>query len=84
MKSSTYAGVVMIVFLQHKKSISKSIDGVIRSTDLLCETLGLQDTLSHMTKYRIISDMIQNQILISRKTNKSIKLRFSQKVLDML
>lgn len=79
-RSSTYASVVTIVFLQHKNDISRSIESVIRTTDQVCERLKLHNDLSHMTKYRIISDLLQSSILNARKTKKNKKLRLSQAV----
>ena len=83
MKSSTYASVTTIVFLQHKNDISKSIESVIRTTDQLCDQFDLSNDLSHMTKYRIISDLLQSSILASQKTNKTKKLRLSQKIVNL-
>lgn len=48
MKSSTYSSLVTIIFLKHKKQISKSIESVIRTTDKLCEKLELNNDLNHM------------------------------------
>jgi hypothetical protein len=56
MKSSTYGSLVTIVFLTHKDAMSKSIKSAIRVTDALCKQLGIINNLSHMTKYRIISN----------------------------
>jgi hypothetical protein len=84
MKSSTYASIATIVFVTHPNAISKSIESVIRSTDSLCADLGVSNTLSHMTKYRIIADLLQEHILVAQKTRKTMKLRFSQKISDLL
>ncbi|MEM0493420.1 MAG: hypothetical protein QXS02_05670 [Candidatus Thermoplasmatota archaeon] len=83
MKSSTYASVVTIVFLLHRNKVSKSIQSVIRTADALCKELKLRNNLSHMTKYRIISDLLQSKILTSHKTKKTKKLRLSQSIVDM-
>ncbi|DAC71728.1 MAG TPA: hypothetical protein DSN98_08885 [Thermoplasmata archaeon] len=83
-KSSTYASLVTMVFIVHRDAISKSIESVIRSTDQLCLKLGLQNDLSHMTKYRIIADLMHSRILVSQKTKKNMKLKFSQKINDLL
>ena len=83
MKSSTYASLVTIIFLKHKYQISKSIESAIKSTDQLCKELGLKDDLSHMTKYRIISDMIQSKILITKKTKKNKKLRLTKRIANL-
>ncbi|MCX6664553.1 MAG: hypothetical protein NT038_00610 [Euryarchaeota archaeon] len=83
MKSSTYASLVTMVFLQHKNDISKSIESVIRSADTLGKQLGLQNDLSHMTKYRVVSDLLQSFILTAQKTNKNKKLRLSQKIVHL-
>jgi len=55
----------------------------MRATDKLCKNLGLENDLSHMTKYRIISDLLQSQILTTGKTNKNKKLRVSKKIVDI-
>jgi len=83
MKSSTYASIVTIVFLLHKDKVSKSIQSVIRTADALCKELKLHNNLSHMTKYRIISDLLQSKILTSYKTSKTKKLRLSQYISDL-
>lgn len=80
MKSSTYSSLVTIVFLLHKDDISRSIESIIRTTDKLCSTLELENDLSHMTKYRIISDLIRSSILVSQKTNKNKKIRLSENI----
>jgi hypothetical protein len=84
MKSSTYASLVTIIFLTHRNAISKSIESVIRSTDQLAKKLGYQTSVSHMTKYRIISDLLHSNILTSRKTKKTIKLTLSPKIHKLL
>jgi len=84
MKPSTYASLIIIVFLTHRNAISTSIEAVIRSTDLLCKKLGYTNNISHMTKYRIISDMLDSNILIARKTKKNIKLTLSAKINKLL
>ena len=84
MKSTTYASLVTIVFVIHKDHIATSIDGVLREVDDLCDELGLECNLSHMTKYRIISDMLKNHILATRKTSKNRKLRLSKRIRDLL
>jgi hypothetical protein len=80
MKSSTYGSVVTIVFLTHKDAMTKSIESAIRATDALCKQLGITNNLSHMTKYRIISDLIQSRILVSISTSKKKKVRLSGKI----
>jgi hypothetical protein len=80
MKSSTYASLVTVVFLTHRNAVSKSIESAIRATDTLCKQLGLVNDLSHMTKFRIISDLIQSKILVSIKTAKQKKVRLAQKI----
>jgi hypothetical protein len=84
MKSSTYASLVSIVFIKHRDEISTSIDGAIRSIDNLCKNLGMKCDLSHMTKYRIITELLESKILVSRKTKKNKKLRISKTILDTL
>jgi hypothetical protein len=84
MKSSTYASVVTIVFLTHRDSVSKSIESAIRVTDKLCDQLELLNNLSHMTKYRIISNLIQSKILVTIQTKKQKKLRLAQKISELL
>jgi hypothetical protein len=80
MKPSTYASLVTIVFLTHRNAISKSIESAIRVTDNLCKQFGLANDLSHMTKYRIITDLVQSKILISINTAKQKKLRLAAKI----
>ena len=84
MKSTTYASLVTIVFTIHKDQIATSIDGALREVDALCKDLGLKCDLSHMTKYRIVSDMLENNILITRKTKKNKKLRLSKQIRTIL
>jgi len=83
MKSTTYASLVTIVFVLHRDHIATSIDGALREVDALCEKLGLECDLSHMTKYRIVSDMLKHHILITRKTKKNKKLRLSKPLRDL-
>lgn len=83
MKPSTYGSLVTLVFLTHQDDICKSIESAIRVTDSLCKQFGLVNDLSHMTKYRIISDMIESKVLVSIDTSKRKKLRLSKKVTDM-
>jgi hypothetical protein len=83
MKSSTYASLVTIVFLTHRDSVSKSIESAIRTTDKLCGQLKLSNDLSHMTKYRIISDLIQSKILVTIQTKKQKKLRLAQRISEL-
>jgi len=84
MKSSTYASLVSIVFIKHRDEISKSIEGAIRSIDDLCNKLGMKCDISHMTKYRILSDLLESKILVSRKTKKKRKLKISKTIIDIL
>ena len=84
MKSTTYASLVTIVFVVHRNHIATSIDGALREVDSLCEELGLTCDLSHMTKYRIVSDMLKHKVLVTRKTNKNKKLRLSKQIRDMI
>lgn len=84
MKSTTYASLVTIIFVVHKDHIATSIDGALREVDTLCDELGLDCDLSHMTKYRIISDMLNHKILVTRKSKKNKKLRLSKQIRDML
>ena len=84
MKSTTYASLVTIVFVVHRNHIATSIDGALREVDTLCEELGLSCDLSHMTKYRIVADMLKHKVLVTRKTNKNKKLRLSKQIRDMI
>ena len=84
MKSSTYASVVTMVFLKHKNHVSKSIESVIRTTDMYCKKLDLDNNLSHMTKYRITSDLLKSNILNKRGTSKNVKLSLSESVKDII
>ena len=72
-----------IVFLLHKDKVSKSIEGVIRTTDRFCEQLGFNNDISHMTKYRIISDLLQSKILASHHMQKNKKLRLDKTIIDL-
>ena len=83
MKSSTYASVVTMVFLKHKDHVSKSIESVIRTTDLYCKRLKLNNDLSHMTKYRITNDLLNSNILKKVETTKNIKLCLSDDIKKM-
>lgn len=80
MKSYTYASLATIVFFKHKTAMSRSIEGVIRSTDAFAKSLGQQPDLSHMTKYRIISDLLDNNILSLQSNGGRKKLRLSDTV----
>ena len=84
MKSSTYASLVTIIFIIHRNKMSRSIESVIRTTDKLCKDLKLKNNLSHMTKYRVISKLLESGILTTIQTNKNKKLRMSKKILDFL
>ena len=84
MKSTTYASLVTIVFVIHKNHIATSIDGALREVDALCKELGLKCDLSHMTKYRIISNMLEQGILSTRRSKKNKKLRLSKPIRDIL
>ena len=84
MKSTTYASLATIIFIIHKDHIATSIDGALREVDNLASNLGLHCELSHMTKYRIISDMLENNLLITRKSKKNKKLRLSKKIRDLI
>jgi len=82
-ESSTYASLVTIVFLKHKNQTSRSIENVIKTTDNLCSQLGLNNDLSRMTKYRIISDLTESTIVMSNKTKKNKRLRISTEITDL-
>ena len=84
MKPSTYASLVTLVFLSHQDELCKSIESAIRVTDALCKDFGIVNNLSHMTKYRVIADLIESKILVSINTAKKRKLRLSKKVVDMV
>jgi CTP-dependent riboflavin kinase len=75
---------VSIVFIINKDKISKSIDGAIRAVDKLCNELNIECDLSHMTKYRVISNLLKNKILVSRKTKKNKKVKLSKKIIELL
>jgi len=83
MKSSTYASLVTIIFLKHKNQTSKSIENVIKTTDDLCNQLGLDNDLSRMTKYRIISDLTESTIVMKNQTKKNRHLRLSTEITDL-
>ena len=84
MKPSTYASLVTLVFLTHQNELCKSIESAIRVTDALCKEFGLVNDLSHMTKYRVIADLIDSKVLVSINTAKRKKLRLAKKITDMI
>ena len=84
MKSSAYASLVTILFIKHSENVSRSIESVIRMTDKLCVSMGLDNGLSHMTKYRIVSELINNQVLSVRRTKKNSKVLLSKKINNFL
>jgi alcohol dehydrogenase class IV len=83
-KSSTYASIATIIFIKNKDKISKNTKSVIKATDKLCTDLKLRNNLSSITKYRIIQDLIESNIIESNKVGKNKKLRLSKKVLSVL
>jgi len=84
MKPSTYASMVTLVFLTHQDETCKSIESAIRVTDAFCQEFGLVNDLSHMTKYRVIADLIDSKVLISIHTAKRKKLRLAKKITEMV
>jgi hypothetical protein len=84
MKPSTYASLVTIVFLLHKNAKSKSIASVIRSTDQLSALLGYENTVSRMSKYRIISELLSHDILNAQETSKNKKIFLSPSIIELL
>ena len=80
MKSSTYASIITIVFLKHKNHVSKSIESVIRTTDMYCKKLNLDNDLSQMTKYRITNELLKSNILSKVGTSKNVKLSLSSNI----
>jgi len=84
MKPSAYASMVTIVFLLHKHARSKSIASVIRSTDQLCGLLGFDATVSRMTKYRIVAELLHQNILCATSTAKNKKISLSPALMDFL
>ena len=83
MKSSTYASLVTVIFLKYKNQTSRSTENVIKTTDDLCNQLGLDNDLSRMTKYRIISDLAKSTIVMKNQTKKNKHLRISTKIADL-
>ena len=79
-KSSTYSSIATILFIKNKSKICKSIDSAIRATDDYCERLGLINNLSHMTKYRVINELIKSNIFSQHKEKSSKKLKLSNDV----
>jgi len=75
---------VTIVFMLHKDARSKSIASVIRSTDQLCDLLGVQNSISRMTKYRIVSELLRQNILQATPTAKNKKIFLSPTIDDLL
>jgi len=82
-KSSTYASLVTILFVTHRNAISKSIESAIRATDTLCMKLGIENDLSHMTKHRVVKELVQSKVLVSIPTKKQKKLHLAQRVSDL-
>jgi len=83
MKPSTYASLVTIVFLLHRNARSKSIASVIRSTDQLCGVLGYTNTVSRMTKYRIVRELLAFDILRAHATSKNKKVYLSPGIVEL-
>jgi hypothetical protein len=84
MKSYTYASLATIVFLKHKTSVSRSIESVIRSADTLAHQLDLDPDLSHMTKYRIVTELMESKILNLQSATVRKKLRLSNEIIHYL
>jgi hypothetical protein len=84
LKSSTYASLVTIVFVTHRNAVSKSIESAIRATDALCRQLAIENDLSHMTKYRVVTELVQSKMLVAIHTKKQKKLRLAQKISDLI
>ena len=84
MKSSTYGSIATIAFVKNKDKVCKSVEGAIKVTDKYCEKLNLENNLSHMTKYRIIDDLIKSNIFSEKKEAKERKLKLSSKISDII
>jgi len=46
----------------------------------MCKELKLENNLSRMTKYRVISDLIKSNILTTTKNSKKKKLKLANEV----
>ena len=84
MKSSIYGSIATIAFIKNKGKICKSIEGAIKVTDKYCEELNLENDLSHMTKYRIINDLISSNIFVGKKESKECKLKLSSEINSLI
>ena len=86
MKTSTYGFLSLLVFIKNKdKRYCPSIKHLIDSTDLLAKKLGCKDIgISVNTKYNIIKDLQKQNLLISWKKGKQMRLKLSEKMIGYL
>jgi len=84
LKSSTYGSIATIAFVKNRKKVCKSVEGAIKVTDKYCEKLNLDNNLSHMTKYRVIDDLIGSNIITDKKGFKERKLKLSSKINEIV
>ena len=82
MKTSTYGFLSLLVFIKNKdKPYCPSIKQLIDATDLLAKKLGCKDiNISINTKYNIIKDLKKQNLLVSWKKGKQMRLKLSEKM----
>jgi len=79
MKSPTYATLVLLVFIRNlSKGECSSIRQLIQITDKLLKKLGFEDTLSYMTKYYVIKELLEQGVLQGGDKKYSIPISLSE------
>ena len=84
MKSSTYGSIATIAFIKNRTKVCKSIDSAIKITDKYCKRIKLDNKLSYMTKYRVLSELINSNIIEEMKDKRNCKLKLSSMINDFL
>jgi hypothetical protein len=86
MKTSTYGFLTLLVFIKNKdKPYCPSIKQLIDATDILANKLGCKDiNISLATKYNIIKELEKQNLLISWKKGKQMRLKLSEKMISYL
>ncbi len=64
--------------------MSKSIKSVIRTADMYCKKLDLENDLSNMTKYRVTNELLKSNIISKVETSKNVKLSLSESIKDII
>jgi len=71
----------MLMFVRNiDKTYCTSIQQVVKLTDSLAEKFKLEPDLSYMTKYLIIKNLVNSELLIIQKKGKNKKVKLPQKV----